>query len=173
MSDKKYFNHLFIFLFLFQENVFFSICNILSRYDEVEKNVWHYLGKTNEFSPDLLCESKFCIKRDSNSIWSRKKNVTQFFVLLSWDKSAINPKFCPMLTIIGMIIYTIIKVGHLLSELCRNSDSIYIRYHDSETLLLRLLSKIRLQVSTSIPTVNSDSRWPTFLIERFLVKSIN
>ena len=45
-----------------------------------------------------------------------------------------------------------IKVGHLLSELCRNSDSIHIRQHLSETLLIDLLSKIRSQVSTSIPT---------------------
>ena len=49
-----------------------------------------------------------------------------------------------------------IKVGHLLSEFCRNSDSIHIRYDDSDTLLLKLLSKMRSLVSTSIPTVEDQ-----------------
>ena len=36
------------------------------------------------------------------------------------------------------------KVGHLLSELGFDPHSILIQHHDSETLLLRLVSKIRL-----------------------------
>ena len=43
---------------------------------------------------------------------------------------------------------------------CQNSDSIHIRHHDPETLLINLLSKIRSQNSianlTSIPTVDIE-----------------
>ena len=49
----------------------------------------------------------YCVKANSASNGKviasdrEKKNVTQFFVLLSWDKSSINPKLYPMLTIIS------------------------------------------------------------------------
>ena len=40
------------------------------------------------------------------------------------------------------------KVGHLLSELGFDPHSILIQHHDSETLLLRLVSKIRFTVDS-------------------------
>ena len=47
------------------------------------------------------------------------------------------------------------KVGHLLSELGFDPHSILIQHHDSETLLLRLVSKIRLPNSIA----NSDLKF--------------
>ena len=56
----------------------------------------------------------YCVKANSASngiviASDREKKCHSIFCLLSWDKSSINPKFCPMLTIISMIIYTVIN----------------------------------------------------------------
>ena len=47
---------------------------------------------------------------------------------------------------------------------CRNSDSIHIRQHDSESYTNKLLSKIRRKFDTSIPTQIRQYRWPTLLL---------
>ena len=48
------------------------------------------------------------------------------------------------------------KVGHLLPELGFDPHSILIRHHDSKTLLITLLSKIRRQIRSQI--LNSNLR---------------
>ena len=46
---------------------------------------------------------------------------------------------------------------------CRNSDSIHIRQHDSESYTNKLPSKIRRKYDTSIPTQIRQYRWPTLM----------
>ena len=65
------------------------------------------------------------------------------------------------------------KVGHLLSELGFDPHSILIQHHDSETLLLRLVSKIRLPNSIANSDLKFRQQMTNLITKQSFINAVN